>query len=128
MSTRENQIATAIPESLADWMWADGETGNSSMQMAMTYLGREWKPDWASTHYPHDPADFRRCLLLIEREPMVESSLSILANKFSGWRNVVEIWDELEASLKKEIGDDLPTLGWSAPATYRKMEQAQGRL
>lgn len=104
-------------------MWlATGERGLSSEAIALTTLGLRptgWRASW-----PLDPADLRRCLLLLERVPETrEGGLLPLAKRCPRWAALVRIWDRLSETLRSEIGETLPPEG-SAPQTYELMQQA----
>ena len=104
-------------------MWlATGERGLSSEAIALTTLGLRptgWRASW-----PLDPADLRRCLLLLEAVPETrEKGLLVLAKRCSKWAALVRVWDRLSETLHSEIGETLPPRG-SAPKTDALMQEA----
>ena len=104
-------------------MWlAVGERGLSSEAIALTTLGL--KPTGFRASWPHDPADLRRCLLLLQEVPETrEKGLLVLAERCSRWAALVKVWDRLSETLRSEIGESLPERG-SAPKTYALMREA----
>ena len=104
-------------------MWlAVGERGLSSEAIALTTLGLH--PAGKRAAWPLDPADLRRCLLLLEAVPETrENGLLVLAERCPKWAALVRIWDRLSETLRSEIGETLPPRG-SAPRTYALMREA----
>ena len=102
---------------ILEWL-ANGETGASSKTMAFAVSGIKYK---YATH-PHDPADFNRCLMLVEAEPMVCNSFPKIRELSPEWAVIIDHWDELERLFLDEAGRD-----WSkanrAPKTYERMTQ-----
>ena len=104
-------------------MWlAIGERGISSNAIALTTL--DLYPTGHDAWWPLDPADLRRCLLLLEAVPEArEEGLVVLAKRCPKWAALVKIWDRLSETLRSEIGENLPPRG-SAPGTYALMQEA----
>lgn len=100
------------------WL-ANGKTGISSKAMAFTALGVKYKD---ARYYPYDPADFNRCLLLLEVAPIVRESFPKIRELSPEWAAIIDHWDELERLFLDEVGRD-----WSkaqrAPKTYERMLQ-----
>jgi len=107
-----------IERRIAEWL-ANGETGSSSRNMAFWLgFGVKAKRDWFFS--PCDPADFDRCLRLLEVVPELRERIPEMAELSVGWERIVARWDEIEASHLNEVG-----LGWTkgeeAPRTYQLM-------
>ncbi len=104
-------------------MWlAVGERGLSSEAIALTTLGL--RPTGRRASWPLDPADLRRCLLLLEAVPETrENGLLVLAKRCPRWAALVKVWDRLSETLRSETGENLPPRG-SAPKTYALMQEA----
>ena len=104
-------------------MWlAVGERGLSSEAIALTSLGL--RPTGLRASWPHDPADLRRCLLLLEKvHETREDGLLVLAERCPKWAALVKVWDRLSETLRSEIGEALSARG-SAPETYALMREA----
>lgn len=105
-------------------LWfATGERGLSSEAIALASLLGEAR----RSEHPHDPADLRRCLLLLKRAPRARDGLELLAGETLAWKRLVDGWEDLASLLRQEIGEDLPSWDWRAPRTYSAMKQALGR-
>ena len=104
-------------------MWlAVGERGLSSEAIALTSLGLH--PTGLRASWPHDPADLRRCLLLLEKVPETrEDGLLVLAERCPKWAALVKVWNRLSETLRSEIGEALSARD-SAPETYALMREA----
>ena len=104
-------------------MWlAVGERGLSSEAIALTTLGL--RPTGLRASWPHDPADLRRCLLLLEKVPETrEDGLLVLAERCPKWAALVKVWNRLSETLRSETGENLPPRA-SAPETYALMREA----
>ncbi len=106
---------------IAEWL-AVGERGLSSGAIALTALGV--RPTGLRAMWPNDPADLRRCLLLLEEVPETrEKGLLVLAKWCPRWAALVRVWDRLSETLRSETGESLPARG-SAPRTYALMRKA----
>ena len=107
--------------SIARWL-STGERGLSSEAIALAALGE--CPAGLRASWPHDPADLRRGLLLLEQCPeAAELGLPVLAARCPKWAALVKVWDRLAETLRSEIGDGLPA-GGSDPKTYAMMREA----
>lgn len=71
---------------------------------------------------PGDPADLIRCRKLIAAVPDFRSDLYRMADLGPQWRAIVENWDELCATLDRELAD--MQIGWPED-TYRMMRMLQ---
>ena len=102
---------------LLDWM-ATGERGLSSEAIAFAAMGAA---SLQTHNYPHDPSDFRRCLLLLDRVPEAyELGVLRLARVSRRWGALAKIWDELRATFVSEVGKPQVARG-PAPLTYQRM-------
>lgn len=107
-----------LHERLLGW-YVGGERGSSSEALAAALVEPPRKP----YSYPGDPADLRRCLLLIKAVPEAKGAIDVLALYSEQWTRLAAVWDELERQLIAEIGYDLPCRG-QAPKTYTMMRAA----
>ena len=103
---------------LDDWLASD-QTGLSSLRMARLLSDGPLpsslycaKPAW-----PHDPADFGRCLGLLEACPELRERVPRMAADGPQWAVLVEHWDELTARYHAEF----PT--GSAPRLLARMDE-----
>lgn len=106
------------PPGLIEWL-AGGRRGVSSNTIVTHLTGIDALRDWGGD-VPYDPADFDRCLQLLQAVPSLRLELRRMATYSQRWQALVERWDEIEACHLDEVG-----LGWtkakSAPKTYELM-------
>ena len=124
------QIATAypdLPEDAANWL-ATGERGLSSEAIFSKMTGINL--DRNGTEAPHvgrshpcDPADLRRCRLLLEAVPAFAARLEEMSEVSRPWTRLVAVWEVLCAGMDREI-PDWRTGGGSAPETLARMRAA----
>lgn len=79
------------------WLKCD-HTGVSSEFMAGVLSGRFMR----TPGYPHDPADFSRCLGLLDACPELRNSILQLAKHGPQWAALVANWCELESLFRDE--------------------------
>lgn len=107
--------------------FAGDDTGISSRYMAAVlgaaafsvYLPR---PPYVDA-YPYDPADFGRCVRLLDAIPELREYLSTLAFDTAHgpvWNAIAEEWDDLERMYR----EDLPT--GRSDRLWRRLEQLRG--
>jgi hypothetical protein len=102
---------------IADWM-VNGETGCSSKCMAAVAMGVAPK----EIHHPLDPADFNRCLLLVEQVPEVRESFPKIRALSPQWAALIDAWDELREKFVAEVGWNWCTRR-RAKQTYDRMKE-----
>lgn len=88
---------------LVEWL-STGEVGISSKTMAAALLGTipagagmGWNWD-----VPHDPDDFRRCLLFARRVGLAAEHRQVIKERVPWFAPVMDRWDELETLYEKE--------------------------
>ena len=100
-----------------DWV-ANGELGQSSKAMALAAAGSNGGSKFA----PADPADFNRCLLLLQAVPEINAHMHKVARLSDRWATLVDRWEEVARCFLNEVGWD-----WSekktAPETYKLMKE-----
>lgn len=105
------------------WL-AFGERGISSEAIVSRLTGHPiLGSHWSST-YPHDPADFRRCQLLLNAVPLARLMLPAMRAESPQWSRLVDAWDEIHEAIESEVPDYLGR--WStgsATAGYRLMRR-----
>ena len=112
---------TTIREQVLRWCLT-GETGLSSLAMARRF-GGVGSSELDTQAHPHDPDDFRRCLLFLRAVPLARSRLGLQMRPVSPqWAALVDSWDRIEALFLAEVGLDLEH-GDSAPRTYDAMKE-----
>jgi hypothetical protein len=94
----------SVPNSgLRAWLASD-DTGMSSRAMAgrlAPLIGERAPASWITDH-PHDPADFGRCVRLLEAVPGLREHLPAMADVSPVWGRLVAVWGELEALYREE--------------------------
>ena len=100
-------------DELTQWLLA-GERGGSSETMVAHITGIAGM----RAMHPHDPDDFRRCRLLVERVPMIRGSLPKMASCSAEWARIIARWDDLCALMDSETPEWRQGVG-SAPQTYK---------
>lgn len=109
---------STVEAKVVDWL-ADGEVGASSKTMAFWLT---WQKKIQDGGHPYDPADFDRCLRLLEAAPELRAKLPEMAKVSRYWAALVAHWDDVERSHLDEVG-----LGWTkarnAPKTYALMQR-----
>jgi hypothetical protein len=53
--------------------------------------------------HPHDPADFIRCVKLIEEVPEYKEKLRLVRRVSPTWSALIDNWEELELLLEAEL-------------------------
>lgn len=96
-----------------------GERGLSSDCIARAVMGEPLSVDTWGISSPHDPADLRRCLALLDRLPIRvgRAALKALATESAEWEAVVSVWGGLVRTLRREMKRP----DGMAPDTYRLM-------
>lgn len=74
--------------------------------------------------YPHDPADLRRCRLLLEQVPEFAPRIGEMASVSKEWAGLVSAWDMLCGIMDGEC--DWRKGQGSAPKTYKMMQECVG--
>lgn len=87
---------------LTAWLASD-DTGASSLYMASVLTGQFI----AENHYPRDPADFGRCLRLVEAVPELESKIRDMSQHGDKWAVVAAHWHEWAEVYRADDGQRL---------------------
>ncbi|MFV9079390.1 hypothetical protein ABQ397_24215 [Serratia fonticola] len=87
---------------IAAWLASD-DTGLSSKFMASVLTG-EFK---AENHYPRDPADFGRCLRLVNAVPGLAEKIGDMSQHGKHWAVVAAHWDEWVAVYRLKDSERL---------------------
>jgi len=100
------------------WL-SSGDTGISSETIAYWLAFGLNRP---GGNHPLDPADFNRCLVLLQKVPELREFLFRMKSVSPIWKRLVDAWDRIEALFLEEAG-----LNWSktrsAPKTYALMKE-----
>lgn len=102
-----------------NWL-ANGETGISSETLAFWVMFNVKK---AGGSHPRDPADFNRCLKLLDAAPALRQHLHKMSIVSPEWARLVFNWAEIEKVFIDEVGPDW-SKGRRIPAekTYNLMK------
>ena len=114
-------MESTLDKQILGWL-STGDTGLSSETIAF-WAGYDVMREDHS--HPVDPADFNRCLKLLDAAPLLRERLSKMAMLNDTWARFVERWDEIEATFLEEVGFDF-CKGKSAPKTYALMKSVEG--
>ena len=89
------------------WWLANGERGMSS-DAIYARLGQT--NIYATNHLSHpiDPADFRRCYLLLKTVPEWRKKLQKMKSVSDVWANLVDNWDRLTEMLEEQMKTNKP--------------------
>lgn len=109
---------------LRTWLLT-GEHGQSSLAIANRL---RFATVATHTDHPYDPADFRRCELLLRAAPTMRRDLHRMADVSDEWAALVPHWDLLVAAMEAEIPGvfDGPARG-RAPVTCALIQHLTGR-
>lgn len=108
-----------ITQKVVYWL-ATARTGMSSKCLAVTLLNGG-PITTADKSHPHDPADFERCLTLIQAVPELRERLPIMKDVSKYWSSLIDQWSEVESTFKNETGFPSRIVN-SAPQTYELMQ------
>lgn len=109
-----------VPQSVFAWI-SEGERGISSETIVSAIWGLPLTGRFGWSH-PQDPADLRRCLLLLRDSPETAARFQEIRTVSPEWERLVEHWGELEKLFLEEAGDNgLEGLHWVARRTYDRM-------
>lgn len=127
----EKLMKVEMSDNLREWL-LNGERGLSSETIVqhLTGLPLLAKDTWGGIQniYPHDPADLRRCLLLLEAVPELKADFARMAELSEKWIRLVENWAQLEKLFVEDAGPDWRTREsqWVAKRTYARMKELNG--
>ena len=116
---------TTFKISKAAQQWLEtGERGISSEAIFSHLTGLNISGRWGSlSDTPSDPADLRRCMLLLDAVPEFAKQFNRMKTRSEPWRWLVENWDMLTEMFISEAGEKWKSQNtvWSAPKTLELM-------
>lgn len=112
---------TNLSKAAVQWL-ATGERGLSSETLFSYLSGHNIQDEGDENRYPHDPADLRRCMLLLEQCPELKPNLPRIAQAGPVWAALFARWDELTGTFETEC-PGWRGGGWRAPKTYALMKE-----
>ncbi len=90
-----------ITPNMIEWL-ANGKRGCSSNAIFTKLTGVNACSEYSGIlDIPYDPADFRRCHLLLEKCPELKIHLHKMKSVSSDWKALVNHWDELTDMLDR---------------------------
>lgn len=119
------QAYPGLSEAASRWL-ASGERGVSSNTMFTHMTGINALGDWRGD-VPHDPADFRRCRLLLEQVPELADRVEWMRAVSSTWNALVDAWPTICAAMDAECPEWRSNKGGMASKTYELIKKAIGR-
>lgn len=125
----QQQATPGLSEAATRWL-ANGERGMSSEAMFTRLTGIDATDGTEADRvaHPYDPADLRRCRLLLEQVPELQPLLPRMADVSPAWANLAAGWDEICATMDAEAPNwRTPGRGELAPKTYELIQRAIGR-
>lgn len=122
----EQKANPGLSEAATRWL-ANGERGMSSNTIFTHLTGIDALDDGYKSH-PYDPADFRRCRLLLEQVPSLKPQLPKMAEVSKAWADLVYLWRDICDAMDAECPSWRETLaGSNTPTTYKLIQRAIGR-
>jgi UTP:GlnB (protein PII) uridylyltransferase len=92
-----------ITPNINRWL-ASGERGISSEAIVSHLTGLNIL-QWQFENHPHDPADLRRCALLLDACPELRAELHRMGEVSGVWKALVSEWDELVSMMWREAAE-----------------------
>jgi hypothetical protein len=114
-----------LSQEAARWL-AGGHRGTSSNAIFTHITGID-ATGFGGFDHPHDPADFKRCRLLLEQVPELAPRLQEMKSVSPAWARLVDAWETICATMDTECPDWRGAASRSAPQTYSIIKQAIGR-
>ena len=108
-----------LSEQAQQWLLR-GERGMSSDCIFATLTKQEMRNTWNA--YPHDPADLRRCRLLMELVPEFAPRIGEMNSVSLEWTRLADKWELLCTTMDAEC-PDWRKGGGSAQKTYALMRE-----
>ena len=121
----QQQANPGLSEAATRWL-ASGERGLSSETMFEHLTGIKTLDEHWGICTPSDPADLRRCRLLLEQVPELVPLFHKMSTASKEWAALVKNWTDLCATMDAEA-PNWRTKGEAAPKTYELIQQAVGR-
>ena len=117
---------TAQTQAILEW-FATGERGLSSETIARHLIGQPHtgRKSFNGIYTPSDPADFRRCMLLVESLPEPSAAIEQCRSLSKKWTCLVDDWAAITETLKREMADK--ALKGRASETYKMIKASEQR-
>ena len=114
-------MTAKLPLSMFTTWLARGERGISSEAIVEQLTGEKVGSGLhRGDDHPYDPADLRRCMLLLDQHDLAKLVFpGAMVNRSPSWAALDAIWDELVVLLREEM--ERPD--GKAPRTYARMQE-----
>jgi len=112
---------TTLSEQAIAWL-ASGERGTSSNTIFTHLSGVNAMDKWGGRH-PGDPADFRRCRLLLNQVPEFQARIGELRKISPVWDRLVSNWADLCDTMDQEFPAWREGGYGSCPKTFKLMQE-----
>lgn len=124
----ERAANPGLSEAATKWL-ASGERGISSNFIFTRLTGIDAMGGWHAERgcHPHDPADFRRCHLLLEQVPELYFQFDKMAEAGPVWAALRSAWGDILNALDEESPGWREGQGRAAPNAYAIIKRAIGR-
>lgn len=125
----QKQETPGLSEAATRWL-ASGERGLSSETIFQHLTGISTRNvQWQDRHphTPSDPADVRRCRLLLEQVPELAPMFPKMAEVSAAWKDLVYLWDDICKTMDQEAPQWRKGHGQPCPKTYELIKRAIGR-
>jgi hypothetical protein len=99
---REQTKNPGLSPEAVKWL-AHGERGSSSNAIFSHLTGINASRRGSELDHPYDPADMRRCRLLLEAVPSLQAELGRMASVSTHWSRFVPAWDEICRVMDEEV-------------------------
>lgn len=98
----------------ARWWNTRGERGTSSNTIFWAFDGGMLQSH--GHDIPYDPADYRRCRLLLDLFPEWRATMHVVSDRLPYWKPFVDAWDQMDALYDEEYPKG------TAPKLYALMQ------
>ena len=120
----ERGLHPELSDGAVNWL-ASGERGASSEALFSRLSGVNCNaPNKPRTDNPYDPADLRRCRLMLEACPELAAKLDEAMDMSPQWAALIRIWPTLCECMDAECPDWRNGRSRAAPTTYKRMQAA----
>ena len=106
---------SAPVEVRAQWWARRGERGMSSNTIFGVFTSKYVE----TATIPYDPADFRRCRLLLDLFPEWRTNLQRVVDVYPFWKPLVDRWDMMDELYNEELPSG------NAPKLYAVLQEAR---
>ena len=121
-------VASQLKPGARDWI-EFGEHGMSSVYLFWALTGYSMTGSEPTCHAPIDPADLRRCILMLDTCELNDKFAEFaFPDSATGWSKLQDRWGQLVSTFTAEVPDfqDIDC-SKSAPSTYAIMKSLRGR-